>query len=63
MFNTLKKILSLKSETCQMAALHGLGHLRHPNTKSIIEKYIEDNSDLADDRISYAKACIEGGVM
>lgn len=63
MFGALKKILLLKSDPCQMAALHGLGHLRHPDTKSIIDKYIEDNSNLNDSQIAYAKACIEGDVM
>ena len=32
MFDTLAKILELASSSCQMAALHGLGHLHHPGT-------------------------------
>ncbi|MBA3857498.1 MAG: hypothetical protein C0507_11375 [Cyanobacteria bacterium PR.3.49] len=40
MFETLTKILYLESEECQGAALHGLGHLRHPNTEKVIRDWI-----------------------
>jgi hypothetical protein len=63
MFHTLKKILDLKSEACQWAALHGLGHLRHPDTAAVIEGFIRTNKKLTDDEISYARACISGDIM
>ena len=40
MFETLGHILILPSETCQAAALHGLGHLHHPKTKKVIERFL-----------------------
>ena len=41
MFETLERILGLDSIECQAAALHGLGHLHHPKTGDLIERYIE----------------------
>ena len=63
MFCTLKKILELESEYCQEAALHGLGHLRHPETKIAIEAYLRKNSRLSKEQKKYAKACITGDIM
>lgn len=63
MFCTLKKILELESEYCQEAALHGLGHLRHPETKIAIEAYLMKNSRLSKEQKKYAKACITGDIM
>ncbi len=63
MFSTLIKILSLKSEACQGAALHGLGHLRHPKTEGVIADFIKRNSQLTSEQIAYAKACITGDIM
>lgn len=64
MFATLQKILLLDSMDCQFAALHGLGHLRHPNTTIVIHEYIQKNRDsLTDDDIAYAEACITGNIM
>ncbi len=64
MFHTLQKILLLDSVDCQSAALHGLGHLRHPDTAKIINNYILKNrTSLSDDKIAYAEACITGDIM
>lgn len=46
MFETLSKILELDSATCQRAALHGLGHLHHPDTEPLIRRYIECNKTI-----------------
>ena len=40
LFETLTRILTIDSDTCQGAALHGLGHLHHPETVDIIERFI-----------------------
>ena len=63
MFDVLKKILALDSEFCQGAALHGLGHLRHPETEAIISEYLNRNKSLDKETIAYAKACISGDIM
>lgn len=56
MFETLVQILALDSENCQCAALHGLGHLHHPETESAIEDYINCHPSLSDEAGAYALA-------
>lgn len=63
MFSTLVKVLSLDSETCQGAALHGLGHLRHPETERVIKEFLKDHRQLTKDQIDYANKCITGDIM
>lgn len=63
MFETLEKILYLESEECQYAALHGLGHLRHPQTEKLITDFMKQNQSITDDMIAYANACIKGDIM
>lgn len=63
MFETLTKILYLESEECQGAALHGLGHLRHPNTEKVIRDWIATQPDLPEDDLEFAEACITGDIM
>ncbi|HIA52851.1 MAG TPA: hypothetical protein EYN91_12310 [Candidatus Melainabacteria bacterium] len=63
MFETLSKILYLESEECQGAALHGLGHLRHPNTETVIRDWIATQPDLPEDDLEFAEACITGDIM
>lgn len=59
MFETLKRILEINSEDCRKSALHGLGHLRHPETEKTIIDFLRRhkvNQKLKD----YAYACIAG---
>jgi len=39
MFDTLIRILKLPDRGCQICALHGLGHLRHPGVPAAIDQY------------------------
>lgn len=63
MFETLKRILTIPSKACQGAALHGLGHLRHPATERVIQDYLEKHPDLNDEDRKYVMACITGEIM
>jgi hypothetical protein len=54
MFQTLASILELDSEPCQRAALHGLGHLHHPNTQELIQRYLDRNPLLPVEQRAYA---------
>ena len=49
MFATLSEILSLPSEICQGAALHGLSHLHHPETAALVNRYLERNPTLGEE--------------
>jgi hypothetical protein len=56
MFETLAKTLDLDSEPCQRAALHGLGHLRHPDTEELIQHFIDRHPQLSAEQRAYALA-------
>src|SRR6202790_2427480 len=45
-FQTLAQVLAINSWNCQNAALHGLGHLHHPQTKELIERFIDEHPSL-----------------
>ena len=63
MFETLTRILRFESETCQSAALHGLGHLRHPDTAAVIADYLEHNRDIDPELRDYALDAARFDVM
>jgi hypothetical protein len=62
MFECQKKILDLPSYSCKISALHGLGHLKHPDTKEAIETFLSKEKDVSDEMKSWAEAAIEGEV-
>ena len=53
-FQTLSTLLSSDSEICQRAALHGLGHLHHPETTQLIQQYIQQHPLLTKEWKDYA---------
>ena len=55
-FQTLARVLAIDSETCQGAALHGLGHLHHPQTKELIDRFIDEHPSLTQVQTAYALA-------
>ena len=59
MFETLEQILDLSSVDCQVAALHGLGHLHHPGTAELVSRYLDrkppKNPELRNYAIAAAK--------
>jgi hypothetical protein len=55
-FETLNRILRLDSVPCQTAALHGLGHLHHPDTERVIEQYLQGNPMVSPKLRDYALA-------
>jgi len=59
MFETLKKILEIDSEACRQSALHGLGHLKHPETEKTINDFLRRNR-VSQELKDYAQACIDG---
>ncbi len=55
-FETLSGVLAIESEACQGAALHGLGHLHHPLTTDLTERFIREHPSLSEARVTYARA-------
>jgi hypothetical protein len=62
-FQTLSKVLAIDSWICQGAALHGLGHLHHPRTKELVNRYLDENPSLNTEQKAYALAAAEFQVL
>jgi len=62
-FHTLIKVLALDSWICQGAALHGLGHLHHPETPEVVDKFIGEHPTLTEEQIAYAHAAAKFKVL
>jgi hypothetical protein len=63
LFQTLTQVLAIDSSTCQGAALHGLGHLRHPRTKAVIERFLDEHPCLTQQQKAYALAAAKFQVL
>jgi hypothetical protein len=62
-FETLTKVLAIDSWLCQGVALHGLGHLHHPDTESLIRRYIDGHPLLTKEQLAYAQAAAKFDVL
>jgi hypothetical protein len=62
-FETLANVLAIDSWICQGAALHGLGHLHHPKTKELIERFVDQHPTLTHEQKAYALAAAKFEVM
>jgi hypothetical protein len=62
-FQTLARVLAIDSWICQGAALHGLGHLHHPDTAKLISRYIEEHPSLTEEQITHARAAARFNVL
>jgi hypothetical protein len=61
MFETLKRILDLPHTETQRCALHGLGHLYHPEVHDTVQQYIDaKKSDLP---LAWLEECRDGTVQ
>ena len=63
MFETIAAILFLDSAHCQKAALHGLGHLHHPETEVLVQRYLAAHPSLAESEKEYALAAARFRVL
>ena len=64
MLETLTKILQLQDDRCIGYALHGLGHLHHPDVKAVVQNFINQNRDrIPKEGLLWVEACRDGTVM
>jgi hypothetical protein len=63
MFQTLSGILATDSVICQGPALHGLGHLHHPDTEQVVRQYLEHRPSLTKEQREYALAAARFEVL
>jgi len=61
MFETLKRILDLPHAESQRCALHGLGHLHHPEVGSTVQHYIDANK--SEFSLAWLNQCRDGTVQ
>lgn len=62
-FRTLAKVLAVDSWICQGAALHGLGHLHHPSTAELVDRFVEEHPSLTKEQVAYAHAAARFEVL
>jgi len=43
LFETLTRILAIPNQASQLSALHGLGHLHHPQVHDAVQRFIDTN--------------------
>jgi hypothetical protein len=64
MFDTLSRILALPDERTQGYALHGLGHLHHPEGRNLVQNFLDSNrSKMSPEEVSWIEQCRDGKVM
>jgi hypothetical protein len=64
MFETLKRILDLPDWKSQECALHGLGHLRHPDVPKTVQEFIDRHrNELTEHRLRWLEDCRDGTVL
>ena len=57
------RLLEHQAPVAQYAALHGLGHLEHPDRVATIDRYLAANSWMDPDQRDYALAARRGDVL
>jgi hypothetical protein len=58
MFGTLEQILSLPDRESQKSALHGLGHLHHPDVHDVVQQFIDTHR--SDFSVKWLEQCRDG---
>jgi hypothetical protein len=62
-FQTFGRLLHHPAPVAQYAALHGLGHLRHPGVSESIDHYLASDPNIPLDRRTYAERARRGDVL
>jgi hypothetical protein len=64
MFETLKNILGRPDARTQHYALHGLGHLHHPDVRETVQVFIDSHkNELTEQSLRWVTECRDGTVM
>jgi hypothetical protein len=58
MLDTLKRILGLPDWESQQSALHGLGHLDHPDVRDTVQRFIDTRK--SDFKLEWLQQCRDG---
>jgi len=60
---TLCAIIECDVPHVEYAALHGLGHLHHPNTQGVVEDWLRRRAPADEELVAYANAAARFEVM
>jgi len=64
MFQTLSRILALSDSRARESALHGLGHLHHPEVRNLVQGFLDKHRDeFPPEGILWVEQCRDGTVM
>lgn len=64
MLQTLSRTLALSDQRTQGYALHGLGHLHHPDVREIVQRFLDKHGkQLSPDAVRWVEMCRDGTVM
>jgi hypothetical protein len=64
MFETLKRTLDLPDWNSQECALHGFGHLHHPDVSRTVQDFIDGHkSELTEQRLRWVEECRDRTVL
>lgn len=63
-FQILREILEIGEPRCETCAIHGLGHLLHPDKPALIQKYIDQHRGSLDAGfLEWLEECRNGAMM
>lgn len=64
MLETLKRTLDLPDWNSRECALHGFGHLHHPDVRRTVQDFIDGHkSELTEQRLQWVEECRDGTVL
>lgn len=63
MFKTCSRILEMESDAVQLSALHGMGHISHPDTPKVISDWLDRHPDIHPELRAYALKAAKGDVQ
>lgn|ERR1700687_783707 len=64
MLQTLSRTLALSDKRAQQYALHGLGHLHHPDVRNTVQRHLDkQRNELPLDAVRWVETCRDGTVM
>jgi hypothetical protein len=64
MLTCLKEILMIDDLRSQSCALHGMGHLRHPKCRQVVQSYIDARRNQLDEhQLRWLQQCRDGAVL
>ena len=61
--DALATILHFDKTECQMSALHGLNHLKHPRRKEVIQSFLDSHPNLDEEWKTFALDAMEGRLL